>query len=64
MNTGAIPYELSNGLVKKLVITLEVTERSITVAAGRKYAVVGMVKNVPISFRTLVANLDLLVVEG
>lgn len=63
MGTGAIANALTTTLVMELVGPSELLGRIITVATRSKSSVVGLVKNLSITFKTLLANLDFLVVD-
>lgn len=64
MDMGAISNVLSSALVRELAFIPKLNERSITVATGRKFSAVWLLKIVPMPFETLIANLEFLVVEG
>lgn len=64
MGTRNFLEAFTSALMKELSVTSELTERSIILATGRNSSVFGLLKNVPITFRTSVPSLYFFFISG
>lgn len=64
LETGEMPNLMLDKLADEISITMEDTNRKVTMAYGKNATVLGMISDVPVSFDGKVALMKFMVVDG